>query len=303
MARIALTLLLAVSAISCFDVSFGDGTLSCASSKICPAGMACIGDICVREVTGGVDAAVADVANSPDAVSSVRASCLAHRDSGITTSGIYQIDRGGGSAFEAYCDMDTAGGGWTLLVNNDTADLEPSDCVPRIASTSEYVCGDVRIGQDFAIAANGIPFTEMIWATYEQPFEIAGYQRFGWSSSQTIVAEEFWTLTADESSLEIVGSNLPIIECQYSVIGGSALVRVANEAPRAAGAGAWVNEPMITIFDMDNVTTNPGRMSFTDATSATGSLGGLDDFQDGFGCSDMFTPTAQRGFASFIMVR
>ena len=47
------------------------------------------------------------------------ASCQHHLDAGHTESGVYEIDpdgEGGVEPFNVYCDQDSAGGGWTMVV-------------------------------------------------------------------------------------------------------------------------------------------------------------------------------------------
>jgi hypothetical protein len=67
--------------------------------------------------TGANDATLADAAVLPmDAAAPTAASCRALHANDVTApSGVYNLRGADGAAFTAYCDMDTADGGWTLV--------------------------------------------------------------------------------------------------------------------------------------------------------------------------------------------
>lgn len=90
-------------------------------------------------VTPDTDANVIDAgADAPDAAPPpIYRTCLEAKNAGVTTSGPREIDLdgdGGKAPFVVYCDMTTAGGGWTLVwVYRFTANLDygPAAVVPR----------------------------------------------------------------------------------------------------------------------------------------------------------------------------
>ena len=94
------------------------------------------GDTCVDDGTLRVNAGAVEVCvgggwiglalnRSGATKASAAADCTALVSSGMTRSGTYWIDPDGGStsnAYQAYCDLSTGGGGWSLALNLDTSD-------------------------------------------------------------------------------------------------------------------------------------------------------------------------------------
>jgi hypothetical protein len=282
----------------CFDVRFGDGVISCETTLLCPTGLACVDGRCVRDPGADPDASI----DGPDRDGARRlATCAELLAAGETASGVYAIDTSGGER-EVFCDMTTDGGGWTVLVNNDGVDPEPAGCVPRIASIEDLACGTPDLSADFATLASDIPFTELAWIARGANDGPVAYRLFRWQEPQTIPSSELWSLTPDEpdGALDTL-DGVPLITCAFEPLGPPGLRRVANESVNG-DVGGWADGETITIFDQDLI-AGPGRMSLAGAEPTNDDPTGLDDFQDGFGCSDDWTPQTERGAASLIMVR
>ena len=243
-----------------------------------------------------------DLGQGPDSAGS---SCLHILDEGASQGdGNYWIDPdgpGGNPPFEAYCDMTTAGGGWTMIANNDNTDLEPGGCIARIASDPSFVCGTVAANADFAVPAIGMDFDQLVWAAYDGDFVASSYQYMTWQDRQLIPANNGrWGLTSDANNQNIADwGGLPHIVCRWNGLNGLNLV--GNDIPHNGDYGLGP----VTIFDGNNNFDDPGHMSFTEVTAHNGaqSMYGLDDFQDNDGCGDSWAPQADRGKSSFIMIR
>lgn len=73
-------------------------------------------------------------------------SCKAYYDKGRTATGIYAIDPDGTGPnvpYTVYCDMDTDGGGWTIVLNPDNPKLP--DMIPGASRTQSANCGDCTV--------------------------------------------------------------------------------------------------------------------------------------------------------------
>ena len=117
---------------------------------------------------------------------------------------------------------------------------------------------------------------------------------FTWNAAQEIPTDSTWSLQADNYNQTLSDySSLNKIYCTYSSLNRLEYVRLQNTL------GGIVSRN--TVF---SVTDNAYEMSFmAEDNNSSGQTKGLDDWQDGDGCGDGWTPTAHRGFSAFVMIR
>jgi len=235
------------------------------------------------------------------------------------SDGIYTIDVDGNGPLpptDVFCDMTTDGGGWTALVaNGDNTDEETPDasnCYPHITNDTAAGCGDpTDLFGDFTLSGDvqgGISWQRLLAISYGDLgySDKLGYFGIDFGSPAPTTDERNGGTPYNPGNLT---TQEGVIACTNT--GGIRIVHYTTAGTYVSNA-SFIANGKGTVFGHDTVGSmaSSARRSFgfTDTRDHSGdgsrsSVYGLDDYQDGWSCGDLWMPQALRGARLMVLVR
>ena len=278
------------------DVDCGGGCDPCVAGESCNDDGDCLNQACTQGLCAPAASCADLLAGHP-----------------TLDTGPYTIDPNGGSigdAVEVFCDMEVDGGGWTALAangDNSVAETtEPSDCYPLLTADADEGCGEsANLLEDFAV--DGAQQGALQW----RYLMAIAYGDGGYGDKLAFFAIDFGSAqaTSDErfNGTRYIPTGVTTIHGEMACTGGNIVhycrAGTYNPQPTYIGNGTG------TVFGHNTTTTmnDVARMSFgfTDAVEAgaTASGSGVDDYQDGWSCGDLWGPQEIRGERMVVFVR
>ena len=276
------------------DVDCGGDCDPCVSGQQCSGPSDCVDGTCNDGLCAPAASCAELLANFPS-----------------TPDGLYAIDPNGGDSDDAvtvFCDMSTDGGGWTALAANGDVEVpetaEPDDCYPWVSPDAG--CGDPSdLMGDFAVDGAqqaALSWSRMMGVAYsDQGYaDKLAFFAIDFGGSQPTQAERF--------------NGAPYVPPGITTLYGEMGCDIGRLAHYTT-AGTYVGDATGlaygkgTVFGHDTVVTmndsNRGTFGFTDDadSSATVQGTGVDDYQDGWACSDLWGPQEIRGARMVVLVR
>jgi hypothetical protein len=96
-------------------------------------------------------------------------SCAGLLSSGITESGVYELEPSGGQKVSTYCEMSLAGGGWTLIARSSNGTPSGSGFGWNRAQGSP---SNPSAPFSLGVGKTGLAFTEVLVAQYENEADV-----------------------------------------------------------------------------------------------------------------------------------